>query len=295
MIQKNISFRESIIWQIESGIDECIGDIPIDRFIKITNEVIDSNLNQVDQKITGNYNASSNQTKNSITDASSILESITTEPSRAPPPNHNSELDRAIIEATAMAGTANSIPDLRNVIENFEGCALKKTAMNTVFSDGNPSAKIMFIGTVPGADEDRNGVPFSGLSGRLFDKILASINLDRSSCYLTNIIFWRPPGDREPTLNEVAVCIPFVERQIELILPDLIVLLGGPASKALLGTKKGISKIHGQYFEYTNLKIASPIVAVPLYHPINLLSSPAYKQDAWRDLLKIKERLSQKL
>ena len=166
--------------------------------------------------------------------------------------------------------------------------------MNTVFSDGNSSAKIMFIGTVPGADEDRKGLPFVGLGGQLLNKMLASINLNRSNCYMTNIIFWRPPGDRDPTENEIAVCLPFVERHIELVSPEIIVLLGGPTSKTLLGMKQSINKIHGQFFKYSTKKMTSPILTTLLYHPNNLLSSPASKQDAWRDLLKVKEKLFQK-
>jgi DNA polymerase len=294
MIQNNTSLRAALIWQLEAGIDECIGNMPIDRFTKTTIEVISHNSNQFDQKITANYKNSSVQESDNTTDTSQEVKSISAQPLQEPPQSYGSAPERAILSAVTAAGAANSILDLKTAVDNFEECALKKTAMNTVFSDGNPSAKIMFIGTVPGADEDRKGLPFSGSSGLFLDKILASIDLDRSSCYMTNIIFWRPPGDREPTLNEVAVCIPFVERHIELILPDIIVLLGGPASKALLGMDEGITKIHGQYFEYSTPKMAASILAVPLYHPINLLSSPAYKQDAWRDLLKIKERLIQK-
>jgi DNA polymerase len=267
MAQNNISLREDLIWQIEAGIDECVGDMPIDRFEKAPDNFINT---------------------------SQAVKSNSTQPLQKPPQNYGSAPERAILSAVTKAEATNSILDLRTAVENFEDCALKKTAINTVFSDGSPSAKIMFIGTVPGADEDRNGVPFSGLNGLLLDKILASIDLDRSSCYLTNIIFWRPPGDREPTLDEIGVCIPFVERHIELVLPDIIVLLGGPTSKILLGMKEGIMKIHGQFFEYSTSKMATPILAVPLYHPINLLSSPAYKQEVWRDLLKIREYLIQK-
>jgi uracil-DNA glycosylase family 4 len=294
MVQNNISLRESLIWQIEAGIDECIGDMPIDRFTKTTIGAVDHNSNQFDQKITANYKDPFAQASDNITDTSHVVKPISTQLLQELPQSYDTAPERAIMSAVALAEATNSILDLRIAVENFEDCTLKKTAMNTVFADGNPSAKIMFIGIVPGADEDRKGLPFLGSSGLLLDKMLASIDLDRSSCYMTNIIFWRPPGDREPTLNEVAVCIPFVERHIELILPDIIVLLGGPASKALLGMKEAITKIHGQCFEYSTSKMATPILAVPLYHPINLLSSPAYKRDAWRDLLKIKESLIRK-
>ena len=152
----------------------------------------------------------------------------------------------------------------------------------------------MFIGSAPGADEDRKGLPFSGTNGQFLNKILASINVDRSGCYLTNIVFWRPPGDREPTPEEIAACIPFAERHIELVSPDILVLLGGSASKTLLGMKESITKIHGQWFDYSTHRMVAPILAIPFYHPVHLLNSPVYKRDAWFDLLKIKQKLDEK-
>ena len=295
MIQKDISLREDLIWHIEAGIDECIGEMPIDRFIKTPIEIIDEKSIQSDQKIMANFEGYQAQMSDNISDISQTLKPIVTQLLPEPPQSFGSVPERAVLSAVAMAGAANTILDLRTAVESFEECGLKKTAMNTVFADGNPSAKIMFIGVVPGADEDRKGLPFIGSSGQFLDKMLASIDLDRSSCYITNVVFWRPPGDRELTSDEIAACIPFVERHVELVSPEILVLLGGPVSKALLGMKEGITKIHGQWFDYSTPKMAAPILAIPLYHPANLISSPAYKPDVWRDLLKIKEKLAYKL
>ena len=294
MDKDHTSLKEDIIWHIEAGIDACIGDIPINRFGRAKVENTDDKVMQFNQNLMLNCEASLAQTSDNIYPISQAKETIVNERLALPLQSYSSVPERAILAAVDAAESTNSISDLRIAVEDFEGCVLKKTAMNTVFSDGNSSAKIMFIGTVPGADEDRKGLPFVGLGGQLLNKMLASINLNRSNCYMTNIIFWRPPGDRDPTENEIAVCLPFVERHIELVSPEIIVLLGGPTSKILLDVKQSINKIHGQFFKYSTKKMTSPILTTLLYHPNNLLSSPASKQDAWRDLLKVKEKLFQK-
>ena len=158
MVQNNISLRESLIWQIEAGIDECIGDMPIDRFTKTTIGIVDGNSNQFDQKITANYKDPFAQASDNITDTSHVVKPISTQLLQELPQSYDTAPERAIMSAVALAEATNSILDLRIAVENFEDCTLKKTAMNTVFADGNPSAKIMFIGIVPGADEDRIGL-----------------------------------------------------------------------------------------------------------------------------------------
>jgi uracil-DNA glycosylase len=142
--------------------------------------------------------------------------------------------------------TATSITALREELLRFEGCALRHTAMNLVFADGNPAAPVMFIGEAPGEDEDRQGKPFVGVSGQLLDKMLAAVGLDRTSIYISNILFWRPPGNRSPTDAEIAACLPFTERHIALVKPKLLVFLGGVAAKNLLRTKEGITRMRGQ-------------------------------------------------
>jgi DNA polymerase len=205
--------------------------------------------------------------------------------------------EHAIQTASRLAASANTLEELRAAVEAFEECPLKKTATNTVFADGNPAARIMFVGEAPGADEDRQGKPFVGVSGQLLDRMLAAIGLDRhapdvaNAFYITNIVFWRPPGNRNPTTNEIAACLPFLERHIELVQPDILVALGGPSAKTLLGRAEGITRLRGAWHPYSAPRLAAPIDAMALFHPAYLLRSPAHKREAWRDLLAIRDRL----
>ena len=193
--------------------------------------------------------------------------------------------------AAAIARGASSLDDLRAALARFEGCPLKATATNLVFADGNPKGRVMLVGEAPGADEDRQGKPFVGVSGQLLDRMLACIGLDRSHAYITNILPWRPPGNRSPTAAEIAICLPFVERQIELVAPDVLVLLGGTSAKTLLQTADGIVKTRGKWLRYGSPGLAKPLDAIATYHPAYLLRSPAQKRDSWRDLLMIKNKL----
>ncbi len=193
------------------------------------------------------------------------------------------------------AAQAINIDELRAALASFEGCALRKTAMNLVFADGNPEAKIMMIGEAPGEDEDRQGKPFVGVSGKLLDRMLAAIGLDRQSVYISNVIFWRPPGNRSPTDAEIAACMPFVERHIALIKPRMLVLLGGIAAKTMLRTKDGITRLRGKWTEYTpplGSGLDTSIPCLPIYHPAYLLRQPAAKRQAWQDMLSIKNKLT---
>ena len=185
-----------------------------------------------------------------------------------------------------------TLADLRRALETFEGCALKKTAMNLVFADGNPNAKVMLVGEAPGADEDRQGVPFVGVSGQLLDRMLATIGLDRTSVYITNIVNWRPPGNRQPTPQEIAMCKPFVEKHIALVNPEILVLVGGVAMKTLYNTNDGIMRLRGTWQSYTSPGLPAPIKAIATYHPSFLLRSPGQKAQSWQDLLMIKKALA---
>lgn len=198
--------------------------------------------------------------------------------------------EAAIRDAGQMAAAANTLDELRAAVERFEGCALKATAMRTVFADGNPEARVMFVGEGPGAEEDREGLPFVGRSGKLLDRMIAAIGLDRTSAYIANIIPWRPPGNRTPTPQESAICLPFIKKQIELADPDILVCLGGPSATTLLELKEGITRTRGRWFEYDTGK--RKIKAIALFHPAYLLRSPAHKKLAWQDLLSIKKALS---
>ena len=198
----------------------------------------------------------------------------------------------AVVSAREAAKAAPDLAALQQALRDFDGCALKKTATNLVFADGNPSASVMLIGEAPGADEDRQGKPFVGVSGQLLDRMMGAIGLDRSTFYITNVCFWRPPGNRKPTEAELAALMPFVIRHIELVNPKVLVLVGGSSAQGLLGTNDGITRLRGRWFEFQAPGLAAPIPVLPLFHPAYLLRQPGLKREAWRDLLKLKARLA---
>lgn len=197
--------------------------------------------------------------------------------------------------ASSYTVAAQSLADLREELARFEGCALRHTAMNLVFADGNPSAPVMFVGEAPGEDEDRQGKPFVGVSGQLLDHMLNAAGLDRkTNAYISNILFWRPPGNRSPTDAEIASCLPFCERHIALVKPQFLVLLGGVAAKSLLRTKEGITRMRGRWVDYTpplGSGLAEPIPCMPMYHPAYLLRQPSAKRQAWNDILLLISRI----
>jgi DNA polymerase len=198
--------------------------------------------------------------------------------------------------APSFTTSAASLDALREELMHFDGCALRHTAMNLVFSDGNPEAKIMLMGEAPGEDEDRQGKPFVGVSGKLLDRCLGAAGLDRTSVYISNILFWRPPGNRSPTDAEIAACLPFAERHIALIKPKFLVLLGGVAAKSLLRTKEGITRLRGRWVDYTpplGSGLNDPIPCLPVYHPAYLLRQPAAKRQAWNDILLLIKRIEE--
>jgi uracil-DNA glycosylase len=209
---------------------------------------------------------------------------------RAAAPTAPPAPDEAAMAAREAARSANSLEELRAILERFDGCALKATATQLVFADGNPQAKVMFVGEAPGRDEDIEGLPFVGRSGKLLDRMLAAIGLDRTSVYIANIVPWRPPGNRTPTPQESQICLPFILRQIELVDPDILACLGGPSAQTLLGIKEGITRIRGRWFTFDTGK--REIRAMPTFHPAFLLRSPLQKRFAWRDFLAIKKALA---
>jgi len=192
--------------------------------------------------------------------------------------------------ARAAARSVASLDELRAILDRFEGCALRATATQLVFADGNPQARLMFVGEAPGRDEDIEGLPFVGRSGKLLDRMLAAIGLDRKSVYIANIVPWRPPGNRTPTPQETAICLPFTQRQIELVDPDVLVCLGNPSTQTLLATKEGITRTRGRWFRYQTG--TREIRAMPTFHPAFLLRNPISKRLAWRDFLAIKKALA---
>lgn len=184
----------------------------------------------------------------------------------------------------------NTLIELKQAMQDYEDCDLKQSAMNLVFADGNPEADLMLVGEAPGADEDRQGLPFVGQSGQLLDKILKAINLDRTKVYISNIIPWRPPGNRPPTTQEIALCQPFIQKHIELIRPKILVFLGGVAAKTLLNSTEGIMKLRGNLKDYAVNETLN-VKAMATFHPAYLLRSPGQKSLVWRDFLIIEQAL----
>ena len=211
----------------------------------------------------------------------------------ATPPIPRSETavapEAAIASAREAARSAPTLEALRALLGNFDGCALKHTATRLVFADGNPAARVMFVGEAPGRDEDIEGLPFVGRSGKLLDRMMAAIGLDRSKAYIANVIPWRPPGNRTPTPQETQICLPFIQRQIELVNPDVLVTLGNPSTQTLLSTREGIMRTRGKWFDYDTG--TRTIRAIATFHPAYLLRSPSYKRMTWQDLRAIAKAL----
>ncbi len=215
-------------------------------------------------------------------------------PAPAPAPPATVPSDEAVMAAREAAASAASLDELRRLLEGFEGCALKVTAKNLVFGDGTPTAPLMLVGEAPGRDEDAEGRPFVGRSGQLLDRMLKAAGFPREeAAYIANAIYWRPPGNREPSDVEVAICRPFILRQIELVNPKVLVLLGAQPLRALVGgetARSGIRRIRGRWLEFDTGRITVPVM--PTYHPAYLLRQPLEKKAVWRDLLEVRRRLS---
>ncbi len=192
-------------------------------------------------------------------------------------------------DARALAESASTIDELRAALEGFGGCNLRHSAKSLVFADGNPEAEVMFIGEAPGREEDLQGTPFVGRAGQLLDRMLAAIGLNRQTAYITNMIPWRPPGNRTPAPHEIELCRPFIERHVTLAAPKIVVMLGNVATKSLLNTDKGILSLRGDWMEYTSGTTSIP--AMPTLHPAYLLRNPAQKRLVWADLLSLQQRL----
>ena len=266
---------DALRWYLDAGVDEAIGNEPVNRFALPPPK------------------PAAAQQPRPAPRPSAPPQSQRDDYRPSPPPRPAGPVILESADATAasareLAASCQTLDELKAAITAFEGCPLKKTAMNTVFADGNPESGLMFVGEAPGAEEDRKGLPFVGRAGTLLDKMLASIGRDRTSVYISNILPWRPPGNRTPTPNETTICLPFVTRHIELAHPKVIVFLGGTAAGTLLDRREGITKLRGRWFTYESA--VGPIQALPTYHPAYLLRQPALKQYAWRDLIEIRKK-----
>jgi uracil-DNA glycosylase len=256
-------------WYAEMGVDIAMDDAPHDRFAECRAGICRAEMGHLVPTPPETIEASRR---------------IVREQGLALPP------EAIAAGAWEQAAAAQSLDDLRERLSRFEGCGLKATATRLVFGDGNPTADIMFVGEAPGADEDREGVPFVGRAGQLLDKMLAAIGLDRGKVYIANVVPWRPPGNRTPTPLETAACLPFTHRQIELVDPKILVCLGAASAQTLLGAKEGIMRTRGRWFAY--LAGNTEIKALAMLHPAFLLRQPAHKKLAWQDLRMLAKELN---
>ncbi|MGB0681437.1 MAG: uracil-DNA glycosylase [Magnetovibrionaceae bacterium] len=276
--EPTLSGEALLRWYLDAGVDECIAEEPQDFYTRAAEAKA-----ALAAKLPPSQKVDPAQKVKPPPSGSG-------QPAAAPaqPPPGQTE---ALTQAVHVAKAAMTVDELKKALEAFDGCGLKRTATNLVFTDGNPEASVLFIGEGPGAEEDRQGLPFVGPSGRLLDQMLESIGLDRSRVLISNTVFWRPPGNRTPTTGEVALCQPFVERLIELVDPNLIVALGKPAANALTGRAEALSKMRGRWFDYQCEGLTRPVPLTALYHPAYLLRTPAQKRMAWKDLLMIRRKL----
>src|SRR5271169_5709211 len=270
--------RELVAFYVDAGVDAVIGETPVDRFADEAKIIPPPESGRTDSEaIRVGVNSQTARAQG---------ETILRVAPPAPP-----SAEAAAVSAREAAKSAESLEALRALLEAFEGCMLRATATQLVFADGNPKGRVMFVGEAPGRDEDLAGVPFVGRSGKLLDLMMEAIGLDRTQVYIANVVPWRPPGNRTPTPQETAICLPFIGRQIELANPDILVCLGGPAMQTLIGIKEGITRMRGRWFPFDTG--TREIRAMATFHPAFLLRSPLQKRFSWRDFLAIKKALAQ--
>lgn len=263
------SVRQLLAFYLEAGVDCALGDEPVNRL--------------ADPELAPEPRAA-------VVNQQAARAAPQAPPVAAPRADAAVPPDVAIASAREAARTAPTLEALRQLLENFDGCALRHTATKLVFADGNPQARVMFVGEAPGRDEDIEGLPFVGRSGKLLDRMIAAIGLDRSKAYIANVIPWRPPGNRTPTPQETQICLPFIRRQIELVNPDVLVTLGNPSTQALLQTREGIMRTRGKWLDYDTG--TRTIRAIATFHPAYLLRSPSYKRMSWQDLRAVAKALA---
>src|SRR6476469_10951917 len=270
--------RELLAFYREAGVDALLDEMPLDRFA--ANGTTAAPASRTDSALP-TPEARAGATGRALP---AREREVVSRPAVAIPP------EAAVMAAREAAKSAATLEELRAMLERFEGCALRTTATQLVFADGNPQARVMFVGEAPGRDEDIEGLPFVGRSGKLLDRMMAAIGLDRTSVYIANILPWRPPGNRTPTPQDSAICLPFTLRQIELAGPDVLVCMGGPSAQTLLNVRDGILKTRGRWFTYQTG--TREIRAIATLHPAYLLRQPLQKRLAWRDFLAIKKALA---
>lgn len=261
--------EETLQWYIFGGVDEICAEEPFNALQRTEEQVVKTKPDK----------------------ANNVVAPVSFETQRPATTLLAQNNSGACSNAREICASAKSLTELRDLMEKFEGCSLKFSANSTVFGYGSATARVMLIGEAPGADEDMQGKPFVGRSGQLLTKMLAAIGLKREECYITNVLPWRPPGNRTPTDGEVAVCLPFLQRQIELIKPECIFLLGGSAANAVLNNAESISHLRGHFIDYTTAE-GLVIPTLSSFHPAFLLRSPQQKAKAWCDLLRLQRKLA---
>jgi DNA polymerase len=282
--QHQSAARELLAFYLEAGVDAPLGEAPVDRFAEPTPDAAPAPpAERPEPQMIRQRPVQKGPPLPTRTIGPSELDARA---GASPPPSP----EAAVMAARQQAKSAATLEELRALVERFEGCALRNTAKQLVFADGNPNSRLMFVGEAPGRDEDIEGLPFVGRSGKLLDRMIAAIGYDRTNVYIANIVPWRPPGNRTPTPQESAICLPFLQRQIELANPDVLVCLGGPSAQTLLNVKDGITRVRGRWYTFNTG--TRDIKAVATFHPAFLLRSPLQKRFAWRDLMAIKKALA---
>jgi DNA polymerase len=282
--------RELLLFYADAGVDDALEDSPVDRFAESAPLRRQTGASGGALQRDGSPSRSVPPGTGRSSGEGPARGSRSLPPPARPEPTAAIPDEAQAARARELARSAASMEELRGLLAEFDGCNLKSTAKNLVFADGNARADVMFVGEAPGRDEDLEGLPFVGRSGRLLDLMLAAIGLDRSRAYIANVIPWRPPGNRTPTPIETEICRPFIERQVELANPKVLVTLGGPAAKVLLHASEGVLRMRGAWKSHTTAGGVT-IPAMPTLHPAYLLRTPAHKRLAWRDFLEIKAKL----
>lgn len=277
--QQKTDTLNTLNWLVEAGADEAVLDAPVNRFAASRTGA---------KRNDGTLPFPSESARQANARDSARTAFGVQRPSATEPSSPVTEPDN-IGHAMEIAARCSSLAELKAALESFEGSQLKKNATNTVFADGNPESRILFVGEAPGRDEDRMGLPFVGRAGKLLDQMMAAIGLDRTSAYIINVLPWRPPDNRNPEATEVAQCIPFLRRHIELAAPEILILLGAVSVRHVLGLAEGIMKYRGRWMEY---RVGAKMIPVmPTLHPAYLLRQPAHKKLAWRDLQAVADRI----
>jgi len=290
-VSKKINDREALQFYIENDLSEIFSEVAQNNFLlkeKVTAEKKIFSQPKIAENKLPNFFA------NPVQSSSQAISSLAVKAQNNPQEMEKfKSLNEILAQAKQLAAKAKNLEELRKIVENFDGCNLKKMATNTVFCDGNPNSKVMVIGEAPGNHEDLQGIPFCGDSGKVLDEMFLAINMKRAeNYYISNVIFWRPPGNRRPTDEELAICRPFVERHIELMQPEVLVLVGATAMTAILGINDPVTQIRGRFMDFSPKFLSKKIKTFTIFHPSYLMRQSMKKKIAWLDMLELEKFLA---